>query len=407
MSDTSLKPRNPGRAFTIALGLIALITPLAVHLFFPVIPAVKVALGLTDARAQLTFSIALFGMAFATLIYGSLSDRYGRRPVLLSGLALFLFGSAVSAIAETANALVLGRLVQAIGAGCALTLVRAIARDAYRAEQLVTVIAYLTMFGTLGPMISPIIGGVLTDTLGWRSVFGFALIAGGAITLTAYLAMYETHPVANRNRSGASVAQSYVALFRRLRFSAFVLTSGFNTGAFMVMASASASLMTELLHRPATEFGLYFLLFPLGFFTGNFISTRIGNRVSSEAMILAGGLLAFASVSGQALVLSSGFVVPLAFFVPGTFITMAQGLAMPYAQVGAMAEIPRFAGTAAGVGVFMQNFGAAIFSQLYGILADGTPRPMMMIAVLCGCLTLITAAIPILQKRYGTIPPPG
>jgi len=399
--------QTPGRAFTISLGLIALITPLAVHLFFPVIPAVKVALGLSDARAQLTFSIALFGMAFATLFYGSLSDRYGRRPVLLSGLALFLFGSVVSLMAETANALVLGRLVQAIGAGCALTLVRAIARDAYRAEQLVKSIAYLTMFGTLGPMVSPFIGGVLTDTLGWRSVFGFALLAGGAITLTAYLAMYETHPVAKRTRSGESVAQSYAMLFRRLRFNAFVLQSGFNTGAFMVMASAAASLMTELLHRPATEFGAYFLLFPMGFFTGNFFSTRIGNRFSTETMVFAGSLLALAAVSGQAAVLSWGLVTPLAFFLPGTFITMAQGIAMPYAQVGAMAEVPRFAGTAAGIGVFMQNFGAAVFSQLYGIFADGTPRPMIMIAVLCGTLTLIVGAIPLLQKRLGTIPPPG
>lgn len=399
--------RNPGRAFTIALALTALITPLAVHLFFPVIPAVKAALGLTDARAQLTFSIALFGMAFATLFYGSLSDRYGRRPVLLSGLALFLFGSAVSALAETANALVLGRLIQAIGAGCAMTLVRAIARDAFRAEQLVNAIAYLTMFATLGPMISPIIGGVLTDTLGWRSVFGFSLLAGGAISLTAYLVLVETHPVANRNRSGESVAQSYAALFRRLRFNAFVMTSGFNTGAFMVMASAAASLMTELLHRPATEFGLYFLLFPVGFFTGNFISTRIGSRFSTETMVLAGSLLALASVLAQAAVLGSGLVTPLAFFIPGTFITMAQGIAMSYAQVGAMAEIPRFAGTAAGVGVFMQNFAAAVFSQLYGIFADGTPRPMIMIAVLCGVLTLISGAIPFLQKRFGTVPPPG
>src|SRR3954454_17019601 len=179
--------QTPGRAVTISLGLIALITPLAVHLFFPVIPAVKVALGLSDARAQLTFSIALFGMAFATLFYGSLSDRYGRRPVLLSGLGLFLFGSAVSAIAETANALVLGRLVQAIGAGCALTLVRAIARDAFRAEQLVKAIAYLTMFGTLGPMISLIIGGALIFPLGWRSLIAFALAAVAAITLIVYL----------------------------------------------------------------------------------------------------------------------------------------------------------------------------------------------------------------------------
>src|SRR3954453_17148796 len=102
--------RNPGRAFTIALGLTAFITPLAVHLFMPVIPAVKAALGLSDAMAQLTFSIALFSMAFATLVYGSLSDRYGRRPVLLSGLCLFLVGSAISLFADSVSVLVLGRL---------------------------------------------------------------------------------------------------------------------------------------------------------------------------------------------------------------------------------------------------------------------------------------------------------
>ena len=133
-------------------------------------------------------------MAISTLFYGSLSDRYGRRPVLLSGLVLFLVGSAVSAVAPTPAMLVLGRLVQAIGAGCGLALVRAIARDAYSADKLVKAIAYLTMFGTMGPMVSPFVGGVLTDMFGWRSVFGFALLAGGAITLTAYLVLHETHP---------------------------------------------------------------------------------------------------------------------------------------------------------------------------------------------------------------------
>jgi DHA1 family bicyclomycin/chloramphenicol resistance-like MFS transporter len=399
--------RPPGRTFAIALGLIALITPLAVHLFFPVIPAVKVAFGLTDAYAQLTFSIALFGMAFATLVYGSLSDRYGRRPVLLSGLGLFLLGSVLSAVAPTPETLLLGRLIQAIGAGCSLTLVRAIARDAYRADQLVKAIAYLTMFGTLGPMVSPFIGGVLTDTLGWRSVFGFALLAGGGVTLIAWRVMHETHPPANRKLGDSSVVQSYVALHSRLRFNALILTSGFNTGAFMVMASASASLMTELLHRPATEFGMYFLLFPMGFAAGNFISTRIGMRFSTETMVLMGGCLALATVVGQALFLTYAWATPLAFFIPGTFITMAQGLAMPYAQAAAMAEVPRFAGTAAGLGVFMQNFGAAVFSQLYGVLADGTPRPMIMIAVLCGALTCVSGAVPFLQRKFGTVPPPG
>ncbi len=153
-----------------ALACISLISPLAVHLFLPVIPAVKISLGLSDSVAQLTFSVALFSMAFATLFYGSLSDRFGRRPVLLSGLCLFLAGSAISAVANSVVALVLGRLVQALGAGCGITLVRAIAQDVYGASRLVKAIAYLTMAYTLGPMVAPLIGGVLVDALGWRSV---------------------------------------------------------------------------------------------------------------------------------------------------------------------------------------------------------------------------------------------
>jgi DHA1 family bicyclomycin/chloramphenicol resistance-like MFS transporter len=405
MEPTKRPPGKPsvGKPFVIALGLTALITPLAVHLFFPVIPAVKAALGLSDAHAQLTFSISLFGMAFATLFYGSLSDRYGRRPVLLSGLALFLIGSVVSAIAETANALVAGRLIQAIGAGSALTLVRAIARDAFRAEQLVKAIAYLTMFGTLGPMVSPFIGGVLIDMFGWRSVFFFALFAGAGIMLLAWLVMIETLPPASRVKSQESVAGSYGSLFGRLRFNAFVFQSGFNTGTFMVMAVASASLMTELLHRPATEFGLYFIMFPVGFFTGNFISTRLGNRISTETMVLVGSMLAMVTVSTQAFVLTSGLIAPLAFFIPGFFITMAQGIAMPYAQAAAMGEIPRLAGTAAGIGVFLQHLCAAISSQFYGHLADGTPRPMIAVALLFGFLTVVTGCVPFLLKRYGGV----
>src|SRR5262245_17797134 len=155
---TDLAPRTPGRTFALALGLTGLVTPLAVHLFFPVIPALKPAFGLSDAFAYLVFSIALFAMAVSTLFYGSLSDRYGRRPVLLCGLALFLAGSAISAAAQTPAMLLAGRLVQAVGAGCGLALTRAIARDAYSAQHLVKAIAYLTMFGTLGPMVSPFIG---------------------------------------------------------------------------------------------------------------------------------------------------------------------------------------------------------------------------------------------------------
>ena len=146
-------------------------------------------------------------MAFATLFYGSLSDRYGRRPVLLSGLALFLVGSVRLGAGGDAGALVLGRLIQAIGAGVGLPLVRAIARDAYRADQLIKAIAYLTMFGTLGPMVSPTIGGVLIDTFGWRSVFVFAR-AGRRRDRADGLRSCSTKPIRLRAapQSGESVA---------------------------------------------------------------------------------------------------------------------------------------------------------------------------------------------------------
>ncbi|TMJ30277.1 MAG: multidrug effflux MFS transporter [Alphaproteobacteria bacterium] len=388
-----------GRGFAFALGLVALITPLAVHLFLPVIPAVKLALGLPDSAAQLTFTIALFAMAFATLVYGSLSDRYGRRPLLLSGLVLFLIGSAISAIAQTAPVLALGRLVQAVGAGCSMTLVRTIARDAYRAEHLVRAIAYLTMFYTLGPMLAPLVGGVLIDTLGWRSVFGFALIAGGIITVAAYLGIPETRPPRDPALAQIELLRGYAELFSRPQFVGYVLQSGFNTAAFMTMASASATLMKELLHRPSSEFGFYFLLFPVGFFFGTFVSSRVGSRVSSEAMVLTGSLLALATIAVQSVLFLSGQVAPLTFFAPGFFLTFSQGIALPYAQVGAMAVIPRLAGTAAGIGVFMQNFGGGVFAQLYGFFANGTPLPMIAILACSGALCVAAGALPFAFRR--------
>ena len=255
-------------------------------------------------------------------------------------------------------------------------------------------IAYLTMFYTLGPMVSPLVGGLLIDTLGWRSVFGFALVVGTAITISAYFAIYETHPPATAGKDSAGILRSYAALFSRPRFTAYVLQSGFSTGAFMTMAVAAASLMKELLHRPSIEFGLYFVLFPVGFFLGNFVSSRIGNRASNETMVLIGSGLSLATVVIQAMLLTLGPVTPLALFLPGLFITMAQGIALPYAQVGAMREVPQFAGTAAGVGVFVQSLCGAVFTQLYGLLADGTQMPMVVIASFSGSLCLAVGAVP-------------
>jgi DHA1 family bicyclomycin/chloramphenicol resistance-like MFS transporter len=389
--------RKPGPIFALALASISLIGPLCVHIFLPVLPALKGSLGVSEAVAQATFSIALFGMSIATLVYGTLSDRLGRRPVLLSGLALFLLGSALSLVAPGIEVLIVARLLQAVGAACGVTLVRSIARDAYGPDKLVQALAYLTMFYTLGPMIAPIAGGILVDTLGWRSVFGFALAGGLLITFGAWFVVYETQPPQSGQVHG-SILSGYASLFSHMRFCAFVFQTGFSTGAFMVSATTASYLMKDTLDRSATDFGLWFLAFPFGFFSGNFVSSRIANRVTIETMVLMGSSLSFASVAAEAVLLGSGYVTPAAIFLPGFFLTFSQGISMPYAQAGAMAINPRLAGTAAGVGVCLQNLLGAITTQAYGFIADGTVTPIAITAGASGFMTMVCGAIPYIAK---------
>ena len=143
------------------------------------------------------------------------------------------------------------------------------------------------------------------------------------------------------------------------------------------MATAAAFLMTDYLGRPATEFGLYFLLFPVGYWLGNFMSSRLSGRVAVDIMVFAGSSVLILTALALAALMVFGLVSPLTIFIPGCLITFAQGLALPNAQAGALNVDRDLAGTAAGIGTFMQFFWAAIFTQLYSMLDDGTPIPMV------------------------------
>lgn len=384
----------PSRLFALCLAGIVLIGPLALHLFLPAIPAVKADFGLSDATAQLTFSIGIFAMALSTLVYGAMSDRYGRRPVLLTGLSLFLIGCAILATASSFSALIVGRIVQAVGAGCAMTLVRSIARDAYGQEHLAKAIAYLTMFYTMGPMISPIAGGILIDAYGWRAAFAFALALGSVVTFGVWAVLYETNKVGHSRFDLLAVLRGYVTPFRNPRFAAFVLQSGFSSGVFFTIAAAFSVIMKEQLGRPAAEYGLYFLVFPIGFLCGNFISSRLTGRVRLEVMVLAGAAILFVTTLAQASLFLMGIVTPLSMFGPGVLLTFAQGIALPSAQSGAIAMVPSSVGTAAGIGVFTQHFVGAVMAQIYGFVAGPTIGPLVAVAVLSASLSMLCGLLP-------------
>lgn len=391
--------KAPPVHFLATLAGLSLIGPLTVNMFLPAMPAVKAAFGASDALVGLTYSVALAIMGIATLIYGSLSDRHGRRPMLLTGLSLFICGSALAGLATSMTGLMAGRAIQAIGAGCGVTLARAIARDAYAPEHLVKVIAYLTMAYALGPMLSTLFGGVLIDSLGWRAVLWSGAIAGVLITGACYVVLYETHEPQAEAPAHAGFFRGHLALFAHLRFTAFVLQTGASSGLYYALAAAASFLMKDYLGRSATEFGAYFMLCPIGFVAGNLIASRISHRFALENLVLAGSVITFAAVLVQAVTVLGGHLSPAILFVPGFFMTFGQGIALPNAQVGAMRVIPALAGTAAGIGVFFQLFLGGFFAQFYSMIADGTPVPMV-IAVSSGAVvTLAAGIVPFAQKR--------
>jgi DHA1 family bicyclomycin/chloramphenicol resistance-like MFS transporter len=374
---------RPRWYFFVALLSVTFIGPLSLHLFIPAMSAVKDAFGVSTGAAQLTMSLAMLSMAFFTVAYGGLSDRLGRKRVLLAGLVLFTCGAAACMVAPNMPMLLAGRILQGAGAGCGVVLARAIARDVYGQERVAQVIAYLTAAYVLGPMFAPPIGGQLTAAFGWRALFLLASAVGLLVIFAVIFGVPETRP-----QSGAaprSVFAGYKSLLRRPRFVGFMLQPGLMSAAFYTQATAASFLAAEHLGADPAKIGWWFFAFPIGFMAGSFISGRIGARRSIEFMTILGGVIGV--VNGGLLVawFYFGGISMAALYIPGTFVSLAQGLSMPYAQAGAMAVDPELSGSASGAVVFSQFFWPAALQQLTGLLADGTWVPMA--AVHCAAVT--------------------
>lgn len=378
--------------FLSTLVAITLLGPLTVHTFLPAMPAIQKDFAVSMALAQAGLSLAVATMACATVVYGTLSDRLGRRPVLIAGLALFVAGVAVSAAAPTMSIFLAGRVLQAAGAGCGVVLARAMLRDAYGDAKLAKYFAYLTAAYVLGPMLGPVLGGILMDAFGWRAMFLLALAIGAAILGLVAMRLPETHTRRTRFLGFRSLVRDYGLLLRSTRFLGYTMHTAFSTAGFYALISASAFLIGDVLGESASTFGLYFTLLPLGFMLGNFVSGRLVGRVPLARMVMVGATLAVLVVLGHGWLLFSGPMTAATLLAPGAIMTFTQGLSIPNAQAGAIAVDPRLTGTASGFLVFLQMATAGVFSQIVGIWSDGTFVPMLVLLFLGNFLALLAAA---------------
>ncbi len=382
------RPPEPGAVLFAALVGVTLIGPLSVHLFFPAVPFVRRAFAVEAGTAQLAFSLSMLAMAAGTLVYGTLSDRIGRLPTLIGGLALFSGGAAIGAAAPSIEMLIAGRVLQGLGAACGVVLARTMVSDVYGKDRLPQTIAYLTTAYVLGPMIAPAIGGGLADTLGWQSIMVVPAVFGLATILLAATVIGETRPAAAPGPR-TSLAQGFARLLGRRRFVYHMLNPAFGSAAFMSANAGAAYLMVEVLERPATEYGLWFTLGPVGFMLGNFLSGRASGRLSAAFLIVSGTLLTLAGALTLAAPVAGLALSPFALFVPILILSVGQGLSMPQAQAAAMSAVPELTGTASGIVVFAQFLMSALLTQIVAVFYDGTALPMVLTVVGAAAASLL------------------
>jgi DHA1 family bicyclomycin/chloramphenicol resistance-like MFS transporter len=373
------------------LAGVTALAPFSLQIFLPALPAIQASFGVSTGTAQLALSLSILANAIANLAYGPLSDRFGRRPVLLFGLVAFILGSLGCALAPTIHVLVVGRIVQSIGGAAGMVLARAIVRDLYDRDRSASIIAYLTMAMVVAPMLAPTVGAILIDIASWRAIFFMTTGVGIVLIWQIATRLGETRPEAVR--VGGPLAGAG-ALLRSGPFWSYVLQSTFGICVFFSFIAGAPYFMMNVLGRSATEYGLYFILVSVAFMAGNLVAGRISARVGLDRMVLAGALLALAG-AGLALALLLGSTwTPLALFGPMMAVGLGNGFSVPNAQAGAVSVEPLLAGSASGIAGFSQMFVAALVSQAVGMLQNGTPYPMAAFMAGCAALSLAGFVLP-------------
>jgi DHA1 family bicyclomycin/chloramphenicol resistance-like MFS transporter len=392
-SDRRVQEIVKPRLFLVTLVAATMLGPLAMQIFLPSLPFIQSDLGVSAATAQLVLSLSMVAISFSLLVYGPLSDRFGRRPLLILGLALFLVGSLVGALAPNIAVLVVGRTIQAVGGAAPLVLTRTILRDIYGRERAASMIAYVTTAMVIAPMLAPAIGGVINDHLGWRANFAFVGLASILVIFLVVARLPETH---DERTSFAGVRNMIVAFAQLLGspdFRGFTLQSSFAIATFFSFAAAAPYVVIVVMDRPASIYGLFFIVISAAFMLGNLIAGRISERVGVERMVFLGSGLAVAGTLLSLVCLLTFGWVPWSLFGPVTLLGLGNGMSMPNAIAGAISVDPRVAGTASGLAGFLQMLIAALFAQLAGMWQNGTPYPMIGFMIAAAVLSLTAFAL--------------
>jgi len=359
------------------LAAVTAIGPFSLQALSPALPAIAADFAVPESVAQLMLSLSLVAMAVTTLAWGPVSDRLGRRPVMVAGMLLAGAGSALAAVAPDLWLAVLGRLLQAAGAVAGMVLARAVAQDLYGRTGAAAVIGQITAAMVVAPMVAPALSGVVVESIGWRGIFAFVAAVSGVLAIWAGLRLPETAPRGAREHPLA-IVRAFGQIGRRRAFWAHACFGACSLAGFLFFVGAAPYVMQHAYGAGPTVYGLFFMPLAATYMVANVACGRLTARYGGRRMIVAGGGLTIGAMSAGLIALALGFVNPLGLMIPAFFHSVGAGLSVPNAVAGAVGSAPDRAGAASGLLGFIQFLAAALTTQAAGFLPHDVAGPTLM-----------------------------
>ncbi|HMS94123.1 MAG TPA: multidrug effflux MFS transporter [Tabrizicola sp.] len=389
-----LDRRTPPKIAT--LILLAGLSALAMNIFLPSLPGMAEYYGVSYGLMQQSVPLYLALSAGLQIVIGPISDRFGRRKVLIGALILFLLATLGTLVAPTAGVFLFFRMAQAVIAS-GMVLSRAIVRDMVADEEAASMIGYVTMGMSLVPMIGPVIGGILDDAYGWKANFALLLGLGLGVLALVWADLGET--AALRRTSIVAQVRTYPALLTSRRYWGYTLTAAFASGCFFAYLGGAPFVGDKIFHLSSTHVGTLFALTAIGYAAGNFVAGRFSVRVGMNRMVLLGTLVTSFGLSLLALLTWAGLSGPTVFFGLTVFMGLGNGICLPNANAGMLSVRPELAGTASGLGGAILIGGGAGLAAIAGILLHPGATEMPLILLMLGSsLASVLATLFVIQR---------
>ncbi len=387
---------TPPHIFT--LILIAGVSALSMNVFLPSLPKMTVYFDTEYRLIQLSVSAYLLCNAILQIIVGPISDRYGRRPVILYGFALFALATLGCIYAPTVEVFLAFRMLQGVVV-VGIVLSRAVVRDMVPQDQAASMIGYVTMGMAIVPMIGPAIGGLLDEAFGWQANFWLLFALGLATLWVCWRDMGET--ATERSTSFAAQFRQYPELLMSRRFWGYCLAAAFGAGAFFAYLGGAPYVGSEVYGLEPGTLGIYFGAPALGYFLGNWVSGRYSVRYGINRLIVVGTVLTSMGLAVSLTLFYAGLGSVNIFFGFMTFVGLGNGLVMPNANAGLLSVRPHLAGSASGLGGAIMIGGGAALSALAGaLLQPGRGAyPLLWIMFLSSTMAVICITYVLQRER--------